>query len=76
MNKFNQINRSHLQREKALEIQNRRYKLKQDAVDILKAKTLNPFVRGKICTILEAQEEKPFLKKTLIVQLNALLNTS
>ena len=48
----------------------------QAAVEILKAKTIDPFVRGRICTILEAQQDKPFLKKTLIDQLNALLNTS
>ena len=76
INKFDQINRSHIQREKALVIQNRRMELKQAAVEILKAKTIDPFVRGRICTILEAQQDKPFVKKTLIDQLNALLNTS
>ena len=49
INKFDQINRSHIQREKALVIQNRRMELKQAAVEILKAKTIDPFVRGKIC---------------------------
>ena len=34
-----------------------------------KAKKIYPFVRGRICTILEAQEKKAFPKKILIDQL-------
>ena len=40
--------------------------MKKDAVEILKARKMDPFVRGRICTILEAQKKKAFLKKALI----------
>ena len=34
-----------------------------DAVEIVKAKKFDPFVRGRICTVLEAQEKTAYLKK-------------
>ena len=41
--------------------------MKKDAMEIVKAKKNYPFVRGTICTILEAQKKKAFKENINLV---------